>query len=614
MLRSTTALLPTTFFLCLAIVACDDPDEAGTEAPPALPPPVPEGLAALVPADAFCFIEFESLNALDLCARDLIGVFDTAKAEAFGMGELLAQMFGPEESFEFIDPTRPVGLAWSLPEGHMIPLPTLIATFAPGDHVIADIVAQTRCPISHFQNGWLALSQHDGYAALGAPNELTSDLPRGQVRARINLRHVIDTYRDVIEAGLDQAEMQIDRMADDPAMGGFDLVSIMELYFEGIRLFLDGVDQVEVAAQIAGTEVGFETWLDVLEDSPLAVASAGEPTDLPEIAHTVDPSAAMVMFLALDWDRAMTWLEPSLDTIVGFYPEDFGQLMKAQIESYSELYPLLGNSLAASGGFGPGGMRFAYTFDSTDAEAYIDGYVEMMEAKLPEVSGFEIDGPYERTVGDVEVVEYTTIIGEEFYGLMLGQDVEDLTEEEIAAMRPSMDAMYGPNGLLLRLATSGKRLSMVMGGDDDWFTESYQRLENPEDDLPPALDRALERVGRANPAIVAHIDLARMFTQVWESIRELPGAERPDSLAEFDGVSVPLTFWSAVDGPEWRGGAVFDLARIADLMEAVDKIEERKRIEIEAEIQAEREAEEPGVLIEEEEIEEPVTTTEEDGQ
>jgi len=575
MLRSTSSLLLATLVVCLG-TACDGAGEPELER--AAPPPVPPGLSALVPIDAFAFVELESINALNLCSRDLIGVFDTDTAESYDVAESLARLLGQEQPFDFIDPTRPVGLAWSLPPGEMIPLVTVIAAIGPGQHDMAEIVQAAGAASSTFVNGWAALSMHPDYAPCGGDTALTRDLPGGQARARIRLRTVVDTYRDFIEAGLDQVEMAAEAAAEDPELvaAGFDLVAFMELYFEAIRLMLDGVDTLDVAAEIAGTEIGVEAWLDVQAESPLAIATAGEPTNLVEIARTVDPGAAFVGFIAFDWQRGMSWLEPAIESVIAFYPEEFGKLMEAQLAHYAELYPLLGDSLAASGGFGPGGMRFSYAFDSNDAEAYIDGYVELMETTLPEIEGLVFDGPHERTIDGVDVVEYTTIFGEEFYGLMLGQNADELTEEEIEALRPSMEAMYGPDGLVMRLASADSRLAMVLGGDDAWFSEAYERMRSPDADLPPALERALARVGDANPAVVLHVDLARMFSQLWETIRELPGAERPPSLAEFDRVSVPLTFWAAVDGPEWRGGTVFDVARISDLIDATKKIEESR--------------------------------------
>ena len=339
---------------------------------------------------------------------------------------------------------------------------TIIVPLEPGRDY-AEIVAQAPAGSTTFINGWLALSQHPNYGFRGDDDAFTRDLPGGQMRARIDLRHLVDTYRDLIDAGLDQLEMQFDRMAEDPDLGGFDFAAVMELYLDGIRLFLDGVDVIDIGAEVAGTEIRIETGLDVLPESPLAVATAGEPTALPEIAHTVDPSAALVMYMALDWDRAMTWLGPAIDSVIAFYPDEFGQFMQAQMDHYAELYPLLGNCMAASGGFGSGGMRFAYAFDATDAQGYIDGYVELMQTALPDVEGMEFDGPHDREIGGVGVVEVTTIFGEEFYGLMLGQDVEGLSPQELEALRPSMEAMYGEDGLVLRLATSGQRLAMVMG-------------------------------------------------------------------------------------------------------------------------------------------------------
>lgn len=568
MLRSNSALLTLSLSLLLGS-GCDGPAEP---AEPDFEPPaaaqVPGGLARLVPADAFAFVELESLNALNLCSRDLIGVLDADEAESYDLAQSLGHLLGIEGPIEFADPTRPIGLAWSLPAGAVVPIFTLIVALGPGEWKVEEIVAQG-VRSTTILDGWIALSHHGDYRPCGDDTSFSQELPAGQVRARIDLRRIVDTYRDLIDAGLDQAEMAIDAAANDPEIpSGFDLVAIMDLYFEGIRMMLDGVDRLDVGIEVAGTEIGLEAWLDVLPESPLAVVSAGEPTSLPELARTVDPGSAVVFLMAFDWQGSKAWLQPVLDTVFGAYPEDFALFMATQMEHYTELYPLLGTSMAASGGFGKGGMRFAYVAESPDPRAYIDGYTELVTSQEA-VHGFAVEGPLDRHVGDVGISEFRTTFSEDFYALMLGQDAADMSDEEREALRASMEAMYGPDGLVVRMAPAGDRLAMVMGGDDDYFSRAYDRMLEPDGDLPPALERALARVGHANPAIVAHVDLARIVAQLWETIRELPGAERPESLARFDHLPVTFTSWGAVDGTEWRGGFVFDLARIAEWGQAL---------------------------------------------
>ena len=109
MLRSTTLHLALLAVLALG-TACDGSEEDPLEA--AAPPPVPAGLNALIPTDAFAFVELESINALDLCARDLIAVFDSQKAEEYQVGLSLGADVRQRRGLRLhrSDPTRRVGV------------------------------------------------------------------------------------------------------------------------------------------------------------------------------------------------------------------------------------------------------------------------------------------------------------------------------------------------------------------------------------------------------------------------------------------------------------------------------------------------------------------------
>jgi hypothetical protein len=129
-----------------------------------------------------------------------------------------------------------------------------------------------------------------------------------------------------------------------------------------------------------------------------------------------------------------------------------------------------------------------------------------------------------------------------------------------------MDAIYGKDGMRFSMAGKGKRVAFSMGGDDAFLDRVLGRL----DASGPAAEKIqpmVSRIADANPCMLFHMDLAEFMGQMTKAMGPVMGKE--DEMPDLSGLSAPMLMHAGVRGLEWNGGVSFDLARMAELVEAI---------------------------------------------
>ena len=177
---------------------------------------------------------------------------------------------------------------------------------------------------------------------------------------------------------------------------------------------------------------------------------------------------------------------------------------------------------------------------------------------------FELEQlPSERR-GEIDVSRFSMRITEE--GLKSLQ--AEAGDEEAARMRGMMDAIYGKDGMRFAMAGKGQRVAFSLGGDDAFLDKVLGRI----DASGPSAEKIrpmLSRIADANPCILFHMDLAEVMNQMVTAMGPAMG-KALDDMPDLSGLSAPMLLYAGVRGAAWSGGASFDLARMAELIEAMD--------------------------------------------
>lgn len=592
----------------------DEPElQPGAQVAQALSAPAepPAELVELLPGDAFAVALFESAQTVDGFASGLLELFE-APVRELSVLEWLAARVGVEP--DQFDPSRPLGLAWTLPEGGF-PQPTFVLPLAePAD---SGELAGQGADGAHGQDqprradadeerwterrnaavagsaGYIAYSRGQQAEALpeGSADEFLAGLALGAATLRIDLERVIALYRPVVDTGLARAESMFAEQAAEQA-SGMDVQAMLSIYFDALRAFLDSAQSLDVTLsgdqRRLGAGLRFESALHVLPDSPMSRLPSGAPTSIADLAHAVDPDAAVIGLLAADWGELHDVFAGASAVLAASYPEGMRALMQRQFATWNEIADMLGGAAAFSGGFGRAGMRFSYVLETRDPAAVIATY----RAMVTDLVGLESSGVHVSDLRELEregraTLEYAVSFDDTFFELMMGG--QGLGDEALAEAKHALEMLYGPDGVRIRLLPGEGLVGMTFGGDELFVAQTLARMDlvsasrdgmdgaRRPGSAPLPLDalKALESVRGSNPAGVLHLDVARVFSQLWETLRDRPGAERPDTLAVFDDLSVPVTVYLAVDDLVWRCGGNFDFAGLAALVEAVRSEKQR---------------------------------------
>lgn len=519
-------------------------------------------VARLVPADAFLTVRVESAERLhDVAVRFARLGGDDVPADA---AALLDQMDVPGDVAE-IDVARPAYMALSLGGGSAVP--TFIVPARDAQAYAASLAADATLTAAAL-GGYVGVSTSLGYAAANEANPMLAALRPGLVSARIDLASLIKTFRPMIEMGLSQVEMMMDQMAMEQEASPMDMGALLEVYIDGLWAFVDSADQLDMVFDFDGKIFQQRAWLSTLADSPMAELSGPESFDLRPAAGWLDPEAGFSMLMACDMAKTVERFGPTLDLVLDAYPADLGAQWKRFMEAYRPILPLLGNSMAASGDIGAGGMRIAYSLLSPEP-------AKLSEAMRTQLTALAAGSQSEAfTMSAPEEIE---LAGGRALRARLAFDVSTLTESmaqgaevdpaQMDQLQTMMEALYGAGDLQMVWRPQADRLAMVLGGDDAFAASTLAAKPRTFESLPPELRGAVEAASGGSMGLVYRIDYARIISEMAPMFAGM-GMDELDALTGKD-LRLPVTAWMNVAGTTWSGGAGLDVDQLTVLVTTI---------------------------------------------
>lgn len=524
--------------------------------------------ARLVPPGSFLTLRVESAERL----HEFIGRFAAMGGEELpgDAAAMLSDLELPGDASQ-LDTSRPGYVALSL-QG-MATLPTFVVPVRDAAAFQASLAGDASLHTASL-GGYVGVSQQPGYAALAEPNPLVTALRPGMASARLDLKTLIQTFRPMIEMGMNQLEMMMDQAAFEMEQDApMDMAALLELYVDGIWAFLDSADQLDVALTYDGKVVQARSWLSTLPDSPMASFGGDQVFDLRPAARWIDPDAGFSMAMACDMAATMERFAPILDHALEAYPPELAGDLKRMMAAYAPVWPLLGNQAAATGDLGPGGLRASYQFLCPDPAALSAAMGEQL-AKLAGEStskAFTIAAPQAVEVGGKSAQRSMLTLDFEHMteSMLEGEDVE---EEQLEQMNALMDAIYGKDGMQLVWQAVEERLTMALGGDEAYAAQTFAAQPGSLERMPVELREAIEAASGGSMGLVYRLDYGRLFGDMVPMFAQM-GMEDLDVFAAND-LSMPITFWMGIGKSTWSSGVGMDLDQLAAVVKVMREAEE----------------------------------------
>lgn len=528
-------------------------------------------IARLVPADALCIIQVPSLDALATAIRSVMRAVSPENQEAPEIDALLSGILMIPGDIALIDHKKPLAMCFSLDPEVFEPVPTFILPVTsldaylkslpqPDDTPSADGMPKPPAPAKPVSlNGYVGVTELAKYAAAEAPRSLAASLPPGVVSTRIDLERLFEITRPMIEPMLEQGQEAM-AAASGAAVPGMDTSALAKSYMDGFRTFMDSAETLDIAAAMQGDRVDLSLAFTALEKSALAEFGSKEKTAVESLAKYLDPEASFSMLLGMDMASIMKKLEPLIGSTMALYPEPMRASFTASMASFTELYPLFGSGLALNFDFGAAGMRGACYFQPKDAKALLEQYTKCFkELKMP---GVDMQGPEPITVDGIALSQFHVTVDAKAMTDMAGDKADPAMSAQLDTM---MKKIYGEKGLRIAYGMHDSRMVQVVGGDDAYLKRALAALKDGGRKISGDLEPRVQQISSMNPCFLWRVDVARFFTEVMQLGLGAPPEEKTGDKAK-PAPAAPMTFYGGVDGRVWRGGATWDLARVASAM------------------------------------------------
>jgi hypothetical protein len=520
--------------------------------------------AALVPADAFAVLRFDSLDELDRAITALGRVANQPlplDAAALFAGPL--ECPGPIED---VDRRLPIGIALSIPPGALEPATTFLLPVADAKAYLTRLPRSTRKWAGERMGGYLALSQLDGYAAPALPSTLTARLPEGLVVARVDVQQLLRSFGPLVDAMMQEVRGELAReMRSDP-MAALMLGGLPERFEE----LLDAVQRIDVVGSLDGARA--ELSLEVALDPLSALGRPAVHSDAFDVALAERlPERAMVRALA----------NVDLAGIAGFYRDMFAafgddditkqmppetrasfQAVTAAVGRVDELMPLLGRSCGVAYDFTSDGIMGCAFVSSPEPRRLADTYgsviSDLMLLLEQEARGFSVSDPIERLLGGVAFTESRFRVDPSRMG------PKGLPPGRAKEMQDVFDAIYGKDGTKLSMGVAGDLMVLGANADDATLLRAAGVAREST-----GTDALLARMTGASAGMWVQLDVARMTGFFARMSGESVSADADDAALEDLGFQV--TSWGGVRDSNWFGGLSLDfevLSRFVALVQS----------------------------------------------
>ncbi|MCE9596191.1 MAG: type II secretion system protein GspG [Planctomycetes bacterium] len=529
---------------------------------------LPPDLVALVPADAAVWAQVSSIDAL---ARELQPFFaieapDQPPLTGVGMLALLRGAVDLPGDIEYIDPSRPIGVAVRIARGSAVPtfiVPTRDA--AKWTASVQGAAEQVSCTTAGTYVGCTLGAAPAAPAANAAPSTLLVGLPRGLVCARVDVARLTTTFKLEIDAALGQFEQMIEAGAFETEAVPFDMSEMLDTYLQFAKDFVASAERLDLVSDSRGGDLAVLLELRNKTGSPLSKYADAERVDYQALARLVDPNAALQMVgsysqrTTLEMSSAMYESMFDMLTQQGAVPPAVIAALRALFAHAKTLAETSGRSIAASGDVGARGVELAYVLAPPKPDELVSGWSALLADPAFAALGVKRGEERKLDLGGVAAKSWDVAVDVRAAAAALDPDfTADATAFEM--LEEVRRRVFGGESLRVTAARSEGKVALLVGGDEAWRAATAKRLLGASTPSPE-LARLVGLIEGANPGSVTRVDFGRAlagFAKLFEGTRaaEMDYDDVLSIVRKFGAKPMTLAFHWGATPASWTAGIV----------------------------------------------------------
>jgi hypothetical protein len=460
----------------------------------------PSAMLDLLPAGTVAVVYVPSLKGAEDAAQRLVAEIEPKDAKDVNFTQPLAMLgLAPAD----LDMAKGGAIAVTLDPSSPMPNVTTIVPAKDEKALAGKIKAAQPDAAVETAGGYAAVPMGE-YKKGGVPRNLAAPLPAGDVIARVDVATLWKSFGPKFLEGMDEA------LAEAP--GG----AAAKPFVDAFKSAVEAASVMDLAVRAKGATVELDATVTFTDRSRAPFLDTFAKGDLAALARHVPNDRQMVMGFAFDAEKAWPALSGVLTASLEEYPPEARAGMKKMFDQAGQMVKHFGKAGVATGGIGPNGMEMTYLIESPDPAALIKASRSMIESVDVKESGMTFSKPEERTLEGAKLTTFKMKLDPAKMAAGAGSDAERASTEAAAKM-------LGKDGLTYSIAEAGKRVLIVIGGDDV-VARAVKALK--AGDASGALSKGLAEAG-PDAFLYASVDMRSMMRSVWDFMPQRPDRPMP---------------------------------------------------------------------------------------
>lgn len=508
-------------------------------------------ITKLLPDSTVAVVRIASLDEMNKHNRSITREV-SGSDNSMDLRDMLA-MPGMLGDARLIDPSLPIVLAVTSKRA----TPPTIAAIVPTTDTVAYVASLNAGEVAIETDGnYVAVPVFGPYKRAETAPQILAKLKSGSLTVHANLESLTQTYKVIINSGIEQFEQQMADMMEmaDPNIDG---EVIAELYGSIGRAISGSAKTLDLSANYENGMLDFDIALDALPESSMAGWSS-PAIDMASLATGMTGDGSVEALFQMNMGKMMPRLNDFMAAMAGIYPKEFETTMQELMTAYEAVYEQIESGVMMEGDlFGESGIGMTIQMMPKDPTKFVTLITELMRSDAMKKFGLAAGAPQTSKDGDTNICDLNITIDSK---KMLEATSQQASGQEQASQ--AIEAMFG-DGLQLRIAQRADRVVMTFGKERE--VAAKRTLDASQGSWSPAIQTAVERLDGCNPMIIERIDMARLMAGVLASMAQ-QGTNVPPVPKD---ANANVLFYGGIKGDQWRGGLSIDIAGITKIAESM---------------------------------------------
>ena len=516
----------------------------------------PGDLANLLPEEALVYVQLESLERLE----EISTTFYELTGSPLELDQLARDMIEAQIGSDQVDPTRPIGMT-SDPSLILTGASPISALFLPAKDpstLAGSLQTGEGRPQAETEGSYVAIPQVEGFTRGTGPSPLTRGLLPGAVSVRAELGTLLETFRPMIDAGLDQLAGMVSSFPGEVGTSAIELEDLFEIYIDGLGTVMDSADALDLALDFEGTEMNLAFEFLAEEGSQLATVVKDSKAGTTRLAGFLDPESDFLVFMNGGLGAFFEESLPMAEDFMSIYPEAVQSIFDTYLPKYIEMLHLCGDEIIMTQDWGSNGLSLEYFIAAEDTDELLASFRQMLQTELGRELGMSI-GPLETTNMDgLEVTRSVVQVDYRKIASTFGA-ASEVDQDQTAKL---IEDLYGGEELEVAFAASGGVLAIYGGAVGVGFEDTMKRLQAGPGKVHEDFEADIAALEKGRLGSFMRMDMAKMMLLPEADLEDPKGPQ----ISVSQGRSATMEMDFMLVGRAWRGSMNMDLAAIAELL------------------------------------------------